>query len=198
MRLILLRHGETQWNTQSRLQGHDNSSLSPKGIDQVKSIKKVIERLSPMRVVTSDLGRTIQTSEILGYPDAMKEPLLREVNMGEWTGKYKEDLITNQKQQYSDWRAGLYTPSEGESWVDFCDRIGSTLKQWAEKEESDLLAIVHSGVIRAACKVFLNLSPEYLLPVTPGTISIFNFENKSIKLEAYNIGAYIPDDNVAD
>ena len=69
------------------------------------------------------------------------------------------------------------------------------------KEDSDLLAVVHSGVIRAACKVFLNLSPEFLLPATPGTITIFNFDfesNKAPKLEGYNIGSHIPDRNVAD
>ncbi|MGK5721842.1 histidine phosphatase family protein [Proteus mirabilis] len=199
MRLILLRHGETLWNIESRLQGHANSCLSPKGINQATTIKSSIKLLSPSRVITSDLGRAIQTSEIIGYPDSIKEPLLREINMGEWTGFRKPELLKNNADKYRSWRAGTYTPPKGENWFDFCERIKMTLQNWVFKDDSDLLAVVHSGVIRAACNVFLNISPEFLLPATPGTITIFNFDsNKSPKLEAYNIGSYIPDRNVAD
>lgn len=199
MRLILLRHGETLWNIESRLQGHANSCLSPKGINQAIAIKNSIKLLSPSRIITSDLGRTIQTAEIIGYPDAIKEPLLREINMGEWTGLRKPELLKNNTDKYKKWRAGTYTPPKGENWFDFCDRIKNTLQHWVLKDDSDLLAIVHSGVIRAACKSFLNLSPEFLLPATPGTITILDFNSsESPKLEAYNIGSFIPDKNVAD
>ncbi|EKT58154.1 histidine phosphatase family protein [Providencia burhodogranariea] len=201
MRLILLRHGETLWNMESRLQGHANSCLSPKGINQAMAIKERIQLLSPSRIITSDLGRTVQTAEIVGHPEAVREPLLRELNMGEWTGRRKSELIKNYEEKYKNWRSGTYTPPKGENWFDFCDRIGSSLREWVYKEDNDLLAVVHSGVIRAACKVFLNLSPEFLLPATPGTITILNFDfqsNKSPKLEAYNISAHIPDENVAD
>ncbi|MBI6528646.1 histidine phosphatase family protein [Proteus vulgaris] len=201
MRLILLRHGETLWNMESRLQGHANSCLSPKGINQAMAIKESIKLLSPARIITSDLGRTVQTAEIVGHPEAIKEPLLRELNMGEWTGQRKPELIRHQADKYKNWRAGTYTPPKGENWFDFCDRIGAALQGWVCKEDSDLLAVVHSGVIRAACKVFLNLSPEFLLPATPGTITILNFDfnsDKAPKLEAYNIGSYMPDKNVAD
>ena len=201
MRLILLRHGETLWNMEARLQGHANSDLSEKGINQAVAIKKSLQLLSPSRIITSDLGRTVQTAEIVGYNDAIKVPLLRELDMGDWTGKRKHDLIKNEFTNYKNWRAGSYTPPNGENWFDFCNRIEFTLREWVKKEDSDLLAIVHSGVIRAACKVFLNLSPEYLLPATPGTITILNFASnleKYPKMEAYNIGSYMPDKNVAD
>nr|WP_314267391.1 histidine phosphatase family protein [uncultured Moellerella sp.] len=201
MRLILLRHGETLWNMESRLQGHANSCLSPRGINQAEAIKQCIQLLSPSRIVTSDLGRTVQTAEIVGYPDAIRESQLRELNMGEWTGQRKSELIRNHAEKYKNWRAGTYTPPKGENWFDFCDRIGATLHNWVHKEDSDLLAIVHSGVIRAACKVFLGLAPENLLPATPGTITILNFDAQSgsePKLECYNIGSHTPDRNVAD
>ncbi|OXX69246.1 histidine phosphatase family protein [Vibrio sp. V19_P1S1T109] len=201
MRLILLRHGETLWNKESRLQGHDNSELSERGIKQAQAIKHFVHQLAPTRVITSDLGRAVQTSEIIGYPEALKCPEIRELNMGEWTGCRKPDLLFNQADKYHDWRAGAYTPAGGENWFDFCDRINAVLRNKVYEEQSDLLAVVHSGVIRAACKAFLNLSPEHLLPASPGTLTIFNFDSyllKSVKLEAYNIGSLIPDDDVAD
>lgn len=199
MRLILLRHGETLWNKESRLQGHDNSELSEKGIKQVNAIKPFIQQLAPTRIFTSDLGRAIQTSKIIGFSDATKCSELRELNMGDWTGRCKPEIIKNTPQLYADWRAGAYTPPNGENWFDFCDRIESVMVRLMSENNCDILTVVHSGVIRAACKVLLNLSPEYLLPASPGTLSIFNFDqNKQVKLEAYNIGSFTPDNDVAD
>ncbi|HBY3957979.1 histidine phosphatase family protein [Klebsiella quasipneumoniae subsp. similipneumoniae] len=201
MRLILLRHGETLWNKESRLQGHDNSELSPMGIKQAQKITYFIKQLTPSHVITSDLGRTVQTSQIIGFPDALRQRELREMNMGEWTGCRKNDLMKNHSELYHRWRAGSYTPDGGENWFDFCDRIESGLLRNVLENKKDVLAVVHSGVIRAACKVFFNLSPEYLLPVSPGTLTIFNFDTilkKRAKLEAYNIGAFTPDIDVAD
>ncbi|OMQ23040.1 histidine phosphatase family protein [Serratia oryzae] len=200
MRLILLRHGETLWNRESRLQGHENSTLSDKGVLQATRIKDCIRQLSPARVVTSDLGRARQTAELIGYPDAQPDEKLRELHMGEWTGLRKPDLIESDPHSYWQWRAGEYTPAGGESWQAFCMRINTALRGWVLQEDSDLLAVVHSGVIRAACQVFLNLPAERLLPVTPATITIFNFDcpEQQPKLEAYNLGAFIPDKEAAD
>ncbi|MFC0226654.1 histidine phosphatase family protein [Serratia aquatilis] len=198
MRLILMRHGETLWNQESRLQGHDNSSLSNKGIQQAEKLKDSIRLLSPVRIICSDLGRARQTAGIIGYSHAITDPALRELHMGEWTGLRKPDLIADEPEKYWQWRKGLYTPPGGESWEDFCQRIHQALMGWIEKEDTDLLAIVHSGVIRAACKVFMKLPPENLLPVTPATLTIFNIEQGKTRLEAYNIGAFIPDADAAD
>ena len=202
MRLILLRHGETVWNIDKRLQGHDNSPLSARGIEQARAIASSIRALAPARVVASDLGRTRETAEVIGYGDAPCDARLRELNMGEWTGEKKGDLIARQPALYRDWRAGRYTPAGGESWDEFVQRIQTGLTDWVYQGAGDLLAIVHSGVIRAACFGFLGLKPAQLLPVTPGALTIFEFDDEersaSPRLEAYNLGAFAPDAAVAD
>ncbi|MFB0935974.1 MAG: histidine phosphatase family protein [Propionivibrio sp.] len=202
MRLILLRHGETVWNIDKRLQGHDNSPLSIRGITQARAITDSIRALAPARVVASDLGRARQTASIIGYEHAPSDERLRELNMGEWTGKRKGDLVAEQPHLYREWRAGRYTPSGGERWDDFVLRIKSGLTDWIYRGTGDLLAIVHSGVVRAACFSFLGLTPAQLLPVTPGTLTILEFDDiqssRPPRLEAYNIGAFVPDSAVAD
>lgn len=202
MRLILLRHGETEWNIDKRLQGHDNSPLSERGIAQAKAIVGYIRALDPPRVVASDLGRARQTAAVIGYEHAPSDERLRELNMGEWTGEKKSDLIANKPQLYRDWRAGRYTPAGGESWDEFVLRIKTGLTDWVYKGTGDLLAIVHSGVVRAACYSFLGLVPAQLEPVTPGTLTILEFDDvqSSVppRLEAYNIGSFVPDSAVAD
>ncbi|MGX3020677.1 histidine phosphatase family protein [Ursidibacter sp. B-7004-1] len=199
MRLILLRHGETLWNKEHRLQGHQNSPLSERGISQAKAIKPIIDKLSPQYVISSDLGRALQTAEIIGYPNAITDKNLRELAMGEWEGRRKEEIISENPTLYQAWRDGEYTPEGAETWRDFCQRISTALFNWAKRNDGDTLAIVHSGVVRAACESLVSLSTKHLLPVTQGTLTIFEITpSNPIKLEAYNLGGFIPDLNVAD
>jgi probable phosphoglycerate mutase len=201
MRLILLRHGETIWNTQKRLQGHDDSPLSERGVAQARAIAATLRRLAPPRAVVSDLGRTRQTARLVGFESAVSEPRLRELDMGEWTGCAKDELMASRPGDYAAWRAGHLTPAGGESWAEFTTRIRNGLLDWVGRGEGDLLAIVHSGVVRAACNVFLGLLPGQILPVTPGTLTIFDFAGgnpAAPRLEAYNVGPSTPDIDAAD
>ncbi|TYA52124.1 histidine phosphatase family protein [Aggregatibacter actinomycetemcomitans] len=199
MRLILLRHGETLWNKEHRLQGHLNSPLSEKGIAQAKAIKPLIEKFSLKQVICSDLERAKQTAELIGFPNATPDSHLRELAMGEWEGRKKDEIMQEHPILYQDWRNGNYTPRGGESWQDFCHRISTALFQWTNKSDGDILAIVHSGVVRAACERLISLSTKHLLPVTQATLTIFDITpNYPIKLEAYNLGNFVPEINVAD
>lgn len=201
MRLILLRHGETIWNIQKRLQGHGDSPLSDRGVAQAKAIVSSLRMLAPARAIVSDLGRARRTAQLVGHGSAVQEPRLRELDMGEWTGRTKTELMDTRSHDYAEWRAGRLTPAGGESWGQFTTRIGAALLDWIGREEGDLLAIVHSGVVRAACSVFLGLAPGQILPVTPGTLTIFDFANgdsSTARLEAYNVGPFAPDIEAAD
>ncbi|WP_434471477.1 histidine phosphatase family protein [Aeromonas veronii] len=88
----------------------------------------------------------------------------------------------------------------GEQWHAFLSRIEKALYSWVKASDGDLLAVVHSGVIRAACVTFMGLQPSQLLPVSPGSLTIFNFSDdvSQPRLEAYNIGGLTPDKSVAD
>lgn len=195
MRLILMRHGETIWNAEQRLQGHDNADLSPRGIEQALSFRHLIEGLSPKGVVSSDLGRCRETVKLIGYGDAPSDARLRELNMGEWTGLRKPDLIAEHPEDYWAWRAGAWHPVGGEAWQDFVDRVVAGLRDWLAKTDGDVLAVVHSGVIRAALTAFLGLSQDRLVPVTPGTATMLHFDDpfsSRVKLEGYNLGLFAP------
>lgn len=201
MRLILMRHGETTWNAQSRLQGQDNSSLSPRGVEQVRRFRAFVRALDPARVVSSDLGRTRQTAELIGHGDCPSDMRLREWDMGSWTGRTKPELIAEHADLYHAWRAGRYAPEGSEPWADFRDRVAYGLRDWLARGEGDLLAVVHGGVIRAALDAFLSIPPSRVIPVTPGTGTILSFaagDYSAALLEGYNIGAVVPDLSVAD
>ena len=201
MRLILMRHGETNWNAEERLQGQDNSELSPRGVEQAKRFAAFVRALRPARVVSSDLGRTRETAALIGYADCPSDARLREWNMGVWTGRTKPDLIAENAELYHAWRAGHHTPDGGEAWPDFSARVATGLRDWLGQDTGDLLAVVHGGVIRAALDAFLGIPPSKVIPVTPGTGTILSFKAsnyETAQLEGYNIGAVVPDRSVAD
>lgn len=201
MRLILMRHGETTWNAEARLQGQDNSDLSERGIEQARRFGAFVRALKPARVVSSDLGRTQQTAALIGHGGCPTDPQLREWDMGSWTGRTKPELIAAQADLYHAWRAGLYTPEGSEPWAVFRDRVAGGLRRWLAAGQGDLLAVVHGGVIRAALDAFLQIPPSRVIPVTPGTGTILSFaadDFATAQLEGYNIGAVVPDLSVAD
>ncbi len=92
-RIFVLRHGETEFNADKKLQGHFNSSLTSKGSDQARcvgtTLKQYVEN-RPFRVYSSTLGRALQTSQIVceelhySYENLNKEPRLKEFSLGEW------------------------------------------------------------------------------------------------------------------
>lgn len=201
MRLILLRHGETTWNAEQRLQGQDNSELSERGVQQALRFIGYARALLPGLVIASDLGRTRQTVALIGYPDAPSDARLRELDMGEWTGRTKPELMEQQPANYHAWRAGAFTPARAETWDCFRSRIAQGLRHWLAQADQDVLAVVHGGVIRAALHEFIGLPPSRVIPVTPGTATILSFttaDAPSAQLEGYNIGAVVPDLAVAD
>lgn len=195
MRLILMRHGETIWNAEQRLQGHDNAPLSPRGIQQALRFKPMVGALNPRQVISSDLGRCRETVGLIGHANAPFDARLRELNMGEWTGRRKPELIAEHPDDYWAWRAGTFHPEGGETWQDFQARVSGGLRDWMQKADGDVLAVVHSGVIRAAMVAFLGLPQDKIMPVTPGTGTILHFDrasDPSAKLEGYNIGLFAP------
>jgi len=196
MRLILMRHGETIWNAEQRLQGQDNAPLSSRGIMQALGFKPMLKTLKPKQVVSSDLGRCRETVDLIGHGDAPSDARLRELNMGKWTGRTKPALIAEHPDEYAAWRAGTFHPEGGETWQEFESRVSGGLSAWMQKADGDVLAVVHSGVIRAAMVAFLRLPQDRIMPVTPGTETILHFcdaTSRTAKLEGYNIGLFAPE-----
>lgn len=100
MKLFFCRHGETQWNKQSRLQGHLDSPLTEKGILQAKQLGQYLAQQQPQLIITSDLGRAISTAELLNeFLNVSIEVsnLLRERCFGELQGLSRIDTELEHK-----------------------------------------------------------------------------------------------------
>src|SRR5690606_9626425 len=104
-RLMIVRHGESEWNADRRLQGQADIALSPKGRSQAQALIPVIAGLNPDRTICSDLERAHDTAKLLGIADADCLTELREINVGDWTGRPIEDIRTSESAAYQGWRA---------------------------------------------------------------------------------------------
>jgi len=143
-RLALLRHADTAWSAEGRIQGRADPSLS------VNIVVELPEACRGMRVVTSPLARCVQTAARLGFPDAVREPRIVEMSWGDWEGetlaalraRLGEDLRENEAR-------GLdFRPANGESPRQVLARVRPWLREVAAAGVPTL-AITHKGVIRA-------------------------------------------------
>ncbi len=174
MRLILVRHGETVWNAERRLQGHADAPLSERGQEQARRAAAFFAAEPPPGlVVTSDLGRARRTAEILGFTGAETDPRLREMDLGEWTGRYISDIEAEDRYAYRDWRLGRLTPPGGETWEAFRARVGAAISDVIARAQDDAVIVTHEGVVRAACDLLVGLAPASLAPLSPCAITVF-------------------------
>ena len=187
-----MRHGETVWNAERRLQGHADAPLSPRGIEQARRAAKFFaDGPAPGLVVSSDLSRACHTAELLGFTGFTTDERLREMDLGEWTGRWIEQIEASDRGAYREWRLGAYTPPRGEEWGPFRERVGAALADAIDRSNGDVVVNTHEGVVRAACDVLVGLTPSNLSPITPAAITIFDInhsaQSRSARLVAFNI-----------
>lgn len=161
-RLYLVRHGETEWNADNRVQGSIDIPLSQKGIKQAKSLASYLNSIpKPQKIYCSDLKRAVQTAEtianILGTKSVEQNALLREINCGLWEGRFIDDLLADFPEEYSMWRMNSsFRCPQGESVDDVRERV---VKFFIEKRDElssvETILIAAHGIFNRAVLSFI-------------------------------------------
>lgn len=189
-RLLLVRHGESEWNKERRLQGQADIALSPHGRNQAILLRPVIESLAPDRALTSDLQRAHETAALLGYQSAERCAPLREIDVGDWTGRSIAEIEKADLAAYRGWRAGRFTPPRGEDWAAFKDRTCTLARDCLNGAGKRILLVAHGGVIRAILEGLLGLEPARIVPVGPASLTVLKYtsdeKTAAFKLELFN------------
>lgn len=194
-RLLLVRHGQSEWNASSRLQGQADIELSARGRAQADALRLFIQSLDICRTISSDLKRAVETAERIGAPSITQMKGLREIDVGDWTGQSIPDLIIRDEAAYLGWRAGTHAPPKGESWEGFVARTSRVvLGELARAPAKNLLVVCHGGVIRALLQNFLELAPSRIIPVGPASVTALQvLPNLQARLEMFNYSVGHPD-----
>ena len=105
-KLLLIRHAQTEWNIQRRFQGHGNSPITEEGQEQLQRLKSRLAGVEFDVVYSSDLGRTMETSQMLSGKKRIEEPRLRERGVGVLEGLNLEQIMAKHAEAFQAFRAG--------------------------------------------------------------------------------------------
>ena len=150
--LLLARHGETDWNSERRWQGHADRPLNDRGREQARELAASLDGTVDA-IYSSDLLRASETAEIvgaaLGLPVAV-DPGLREVDVGEWSGLVHTEIESRYPEGFARWRQGMHGWEDGESYDEMGVRVvGALLAIAARHPGETVLVVSHGGAIRA-------------------------------------------------
>jgi broad specificity phosphatase PhoE len=169
-RLILLRHGQTDYNVDGRMQGHIDSYLTDAGHEQAAEAAPVLASLAPDRLVSSDLRRAVDTAEVVGAACGLPvkfDPRLRETHLGLWQGQTVAEIERDYPGAIATWRSDPgWAPPEGESRIDVVARSRPVVDELdAEFADSDgvsetVLLVAHGGLIAGLVTGLLELPPS--------------------------------------
>ncbi len=179
--IYLVRHGQTQFNTEGRLQGQADSPLTAEGIEQAKALKKMFDEkgLHFKSAYASDLGRAIETLKLIADEDTKKcaVPGLREVSFGDLDGRLKTEFPADQ-----DWEK-VYQDYHAESFDGAVDRMLQTVFSLAMDDENDpLLMVSHSGVIAGMLE---KMGLELTGPIPNGSVCVLSLDEKGLRLKDF-------------
>ena len=175
-RFALIRHAQTVWNREKKIQGHSDSPLTADGEKQASGWGQILSQFAWDRMLASDAGRAQATAEIINA--ILKVPLtidsrLKEQNWGQWEGMTVRQIEAEARQELDDQvTAGWdFCPPGGESRRSVWQRSQATLAQAAERYPGqNLLVITHEGIVRS---LIYNLCGRRFLPGEPAILKSY-------------------------
>jgi broad specificity phosphatase PhoE len=172
-RFGLIRHAQTEWNLDKMIQGQKDSPLTIAGQEQSRIWGEQLAALSFDRILSSDLGRTVATAELINL--SLKLPMnktsrLRELDWGAWTGRRIQDIKTEmpeelRRQERAGWEfCGPGGESRRAAWTRSRNALEEASRKWPGET---ILTVTHEGVIK--CLLY-GLADRKFLPQEPAMI----------------------------
>ena len=160
--IVLVRHGETDWNREHRFQGHADTPLNAAGRRQAVELAELLRGERFAAVYTSPLRRAAETASIVAARlglQALELEALREIDVGDWQGLTVEEVRTRYPEQLHDaWHSGW---PNGESHADLDARVLPALLDLGRRHEgARVLGVTHAGPLRTALATSAGLSHE--------------------------------------
>ena len=180
-RLILARHGQTEWNKEWKFQGHTNTNLTETGKLQAALLAKRLENWNFDVVYSSPLERALFTAKEITKSRNFEPiilPELQEINFGSWEGQSIHSLENNNNEIFSRWRADpFFNPPEGaETWQQISDRLSKAINFVLSSNHKNIILVSHGGIIRALHAVLLGFNPHKTWNIDVSNCSITGIE----------------------
>jgi probable phosphoglycerate mutase len=174
-RIFLVRHGQTEWNAQNRLQGHKNSPLTHEGKQQALMIRQALRKTLLYRAYVSPLQRALQTLNIIvngRNVEVIQAEGLKEICLGVWEGQTKEQTKKTHPEQYADfwYRQERFALQGAETFQQLQVRVVRELDAvFSRNRGRNVLVVSHWIAIKVALAHYLSVSLNRLSSLTdPG------------------------------
>ena len=184
-RFLLVRHGQTSWTVERRLQGQTDIPLDDRGMQQAQALRPIVQEFAPNRVLASPAQRAATTAQLLSDIPATFDTRLKEANLGTWEGLTPDEVGP----AYLQWRLGHLDPPGSEPRSVLMERVTAALHD-AAAPGGNVLVVTHGGVIRAALDALIGLKTEHIVPVAPASLTVMEVsaaDFKQAKLQHYNL-----------
>ncbi|GGM53378.1 phosphoglycerate mutase [Longimycelium tulufanense] len=160
-RLVLWRHGETDYNATGRLQGQYDSHLTDTGLAQARQAVPVLAGFLPTTVVSSDLHRAADTAAVYAAEtgaDVRLDKRLRETHLGDWQGLTYAQVEEGWPGALNTWRSDpRWAPPGGEARVEVAARAAEVVAELDTQFDGTALLCAHGGLISALTGRMLGL-----------------------------------------
>ena len=203
-RVVLIRHGETEWNREGRIQGyHADSPLTASGHAQAHLLAERLASEAFDALHSSDAGRTRQTATPICAATGLEvvyDATLRERNYGLFEGRTYREVEREYPEAFQKFRTRdpYYVPPNGESAVQFRDRVVAALERIAEGAAGGVAVITHGGVLgmmyRHVTGTPLDSKRSYSLH--NASINRFLYSDKRWSIEIWGDIAHLPADSI--
>lgn len=178
--LLLVRHGETDWNRSGRVMGDQSIPLNQAGEAQARACAEVLSRTPITGIFTSPVLRAVQTAEILCRPQEaplQHIPDLREIGVGHWVNRYWKDLADDPAKRGWYSQPDLARPAGGETLREVQQRAVAAVEQVIKcPQDRPYVFVSHGDVVRAILAHYLHLDLAVIRQATIDHASVSGLE----------------------
>ncbi len=202
-KIYLIRHGETTWNREKRLQGHLDIGLNDRGYWQADRLGEYLASRSIAAVISSDLSRAVDTAKAVARHHDVTlqyDQRLRERHYGLMQGLSHEEIAEQHPRNHLAWknREIHFQPASGESLQQFYDRVIESAIFWARQyQNQDIAMVAHGGVLdclnRAATGKTLEVARDF--EILNASLNTLNFSDDSFELIEWGNVSFLNDPN---
>lgn len=204
--LLLVRHGETEWNRAKRMQGRTDIDLSEQGRADVTALGAIVAPWHPRTLIVSPLVRARTSAALLaaalsgavssgrvspggalsgralsGELEPIVDDAWIEHGLGDWEGATPQAIGP----AYERWRAGALIPPGGETAASIRARVSGAVRA-AAAHPGPVLVVTHGGTIRAVLDCFVGLGADRIHPVAPASLTVVDVDGERARLRQFN------------
>ncbi|UCH50125.1 MAG: histidine phosphatase family protein [Betaproteobacteria bacterium] len=204
--LTLIRHGETDWNAEQRIQGHLDIPLNAAGLAQAEAIGERFRDIDIDLLVSSDLRRAMQTVAPISRTRELAvlgDARLRERNLGVLQGKTREEAQRSVPDAFEAFRSRAEDAAlpGGESLTEFAGRVIDVLTALARRYQGKrIVAVTHGGVLDIAYRhaTGMPLAAPRKFPIHNASLNTFRADVSGLELVSWSDVGHLPDKWVMD